>query len=380
MENTLGFLDNVYYGTPAQTWLIAAAIFVVSLVVVWILRGFAIRRLRLLADQSEGEVAGLLAKVTAKTKLLLALFPTLLLGLQVLERIPTGLGWVHPAAVIALLLQTALWGDALIVFCIARYQREYVADDASRLTTLRAGVFLFRTVFFTIILLLAIDNIPGVEITALLASLGIGGIAIALALQNVLSDLFASLSITLDKPFVIGDFIIVGDLLGTVENIGLKTTRIRSLSGEQLVFSNNDLLSSRIRNFKRMTERRVVFSFGVTYQTAREKLERIPGIVTRIIQSQEKTRFDRAHFKEFGASALNFEVVYYVLSSDYNIYMDIQQAINLELYRALDELDVDFAYPTQTLHVHSVDSGVSSTPAGPPEESSESEEEAPVAG
>jgi len=170
----------------------------------------------------------------------------------------------------------------------------------------------------------------------------------------VLGDLFASISIVLDKPFVIGDFIIVGDMLGTVEHIGIKTTRVRSLFGEQLIFSNNDLLNSRIRNYKRMDERRIVFSIGVVYQTPYEKLSAIPGMVREIVEAQEQTRFDRAHFSKFGDFALIYEIVYYVKIPDYNAYMDIQEAINLEIYRKFQEQGIEFAYPTQTVFVAKV--------------------------
>jgi small-conductance mechanosensitive channel len=199
-----------------------------------------------------------------------------------------------------------------------------------------------------VLILVALDNL-GINIKTLIAGLGISGIAVALAVQNILGDLFASLSIVLDKPFVIGDFIIVNEYLGTVENVGLKTTRIRSLSGEQLVFSNGDLLKSRIRNFKRMYERRVVFSIGVLYQTPYEKLRLIPKMIREIIENQKPVRFDRAHFKEYGDYSLKFEIVYWIHSPDYNIYMDIQQAINLEIYKKFEETDIAFAYPTQTL-------------------------------
>ena len=208
--------------------------------------------------------------------------------------------------------------------------------------------FIARLVLWATILLLILDNL-GVDITALVAGLGIGGVAIALAVQNILGDLFASLSIVLDKPFVLGDFVIVGDLMGSVENIGIKTTRVRSLSGEQLVFSNNDLLTSRIRNFGRMQERRVVFKLGVTYQTPAEKLEGIPGIIREAIEARDKTRFDRSHFASYGDFSLDFETVYYVLSADYNLYMDIQQAINLAIFRRFADEGIEFAYPTQTL-------------------------------
>jgi small-conductance mechanosensitive channel len=198
------------------------------------------------------------------------------------------------------------------------------------------------------VLLLALDNL-GVDITALVAGLGVGGIAVALAVQNVLGDLFASLSITLDRPFVLGDFIIVGDYLGNVERIGVKSTRLRSLGGEQIIVSNADLLNSRVRNYGRMDERRVLFTLGVTYETPRKKLERIPAMVREIIEHQQHARFDRCHFAKYGDFALGFEAVYYVLSPDYNLYMDIQQAINFAIHAAFEDAQIEFAYPTQKL-------------------------------
>jgi len=200
------------------------------------------------------------------------------------------------------------------------------------------------------VFLLTLDNL-GYDVTALIAGLGVGGVAVALAVQNILGDLFASLSILVDKPFVIGDFLIIDDYMGSVEHVGLKTTRIRSLSGEQLIFSNSDLLKSRLRNYGRMYERRVAFTIGVTYETPREKLKLIPGILQTAIEAQEKTRFDRSHFAKYGDFALNFETVYYVLGPDYNLYMDIQQAINLQLHEQFESLAIDFAYPTQVVHL-----------------------------
>jgi small-conductance mechanosensitive channel len=200
-------------------------------------------------------------------------------------------------------------------------------------------------------LLLALDNIPGIEVDALIASLGIGGIAVALAAQNILGDLFASLSIVLDQPFVIGDSITVGEYVGTVEHIGLKSTRVRSLTGEQLIFSNSDLLNSRIRNYGRMEERRVSFTLGVTCQTPYEKLVEIPGMIQEIIAAQPQTRFGRAHFKAYGDFSLNFEIVYCMLTSDYDVFMDIQQGINLEILRRFAEEGIELAYPTQTVFV-----------------------------
>jgi small-conductance mechanosensitive channel len=250
---------------------------------------------------------------------------------------------------IGLLFQIARLGSHAIKFLIERYRRQKIEKNAEAVTTLSSVALLLRILLWVILLLVALDNF-GVNVTTLIAGLGIGGIAMALAVQNILGDLFASFSIVLDKPFVIGDFIIVGDYLGTVEHVGLKTTLIRSLSGEQLIFSNADLLSSRIRNFKRMYERRVVFSIGVLYQTPAEKLETIPILIREIIESQNQIRFDRAHFKEYGPYSLDFEAVYWIQNPDYNVYMDIQQAINIALFRSFDKEDIEFAYPTQTLH------------------------------
>jgi len=211
--------------------------------------------------------------------------------------------------------------------------------------------FVSKVTLWTIVVLLALDNFPKVEVDTLIASLGIGGVAVALAVQNILGDLFASLSIVLDKPFILGDFITVEDYRGTVVHIGLKSTRLRSLTGEQLIFSNSDLLNSRIRNYKRMEERRVVFTISVTYQTSYEKLVTIPTIIQEIIEAQSQTSFDRVHFKEYGEFALNFEVVYYMLISNYDTFMDAQQAINLALFKRFAEESIAFAYPTQTVLV-----------------------------
>ena len=250
--------------------------------------------------------------------------------------------------VITFFIQAGLWGNGAIRFWVTDYRRDKIEEDASRVTAVSALGFIGTLFVWIIVLLLILDNM-GVEITSLIAGLGISGIAVALAVQNILGDLFASLSIILDKPFVIGDFIVIGDFMGSVENIGLRTTRLRSLSGEQIVFSNTDLVQSRLRNYKQMADRRIVFSFGVLYQTPPKLLEVIPSWVQEIIEAQEHTRFDRAHFKDFGDFSLNFEVVYYMLVPDYLVYMDTQQTINLALFRRFAEAGVEFAYPTQTV-------------------------------
>jgi small-conductance mechanosensitive channel len=191
----------------------------------------------------------------------------------------------------------------------------------------------------------------GIKVSTIVAGLGIGGIAVALAAQAVLGDMFSYFSIILDRPFEVGDFIILNEFMGTVEYIGIKTTRIRSLSGEQLIFPNSDLTGARIRNYKRMQTRRIVFQFGVTYSTSLENLKRIPEIVREICDDIDEIELDRVHFFRYGPSSLDYEVVYIVQVPDYNAYMDVQQRINLYLFERFRKIGVEFAFPTQTVYL-----------------------------
>ena len=197
-------------------------------------------------------------------------------------------------------------------------------------------------------IILLLDNL-GFKVSAIIAGLGIGGVAVALAAQAVLGDVFSFFAIMLDRPFELGDFIIIGDFMGTVEHVGIKTTRLRSLGGEQLVFSNTDLTNSRVRNYKRMDQRRILFKVGVTYQTSPAQLREIPDIIKSAIGKIKNTVFDRAHFASFGDFSLVIEVVYYVLSAEYNVYMDVQQQINLAISEEFAKRGIEFAYPTQTV-------------------------------
>jgi small-conductance mechanosensitive channel len=227
-------------------------------------------------------------------------------------------------------------------------EREGV-DSGSR-AAIRHILLILKIAVAGILIVIALDNL-GFNISAMIAGLGVTGIVIGLAVQNIVGDLFSSFCIIFDKPFEVGDFIIVGDFMGVVDNVGIKTTRLTSLGGEQLVFSNSDLTGSRIRNYKRMAKRRVVFSLSVEYGTEEEKLKTIPSTVKTIISAIDDTAFDRAHLQRFGDSSLLFEVVYYVLSSDYNKYMDIQQEINLRILSGFKRESINFAFPTQTLHL-----------------------------
>jgi small-conductance mechanosensitive channel len=205
-----------------------------------------------------------------------------------------------------------------------------------------------QTALWTMVGLAVLSNL-GFNITAFIASLGIGGIAVALAAQNILGDLFASVSIALDKPFEVGDAIASGSVSGTVEHVGLKTTRLRSPSGEQIVVSNTELIKDSLKNYKRMQTRRIEFKFGITYDATPEQAAAVPGIVRRVIEAQPQVKFDRAHFTSFGESSLDYVVVYIMQTADYGVYMDTQQAVNIALMREFAAIGVEFAFPTRTV-------------------------------
>jgi small-conductance mechanosensitive channel len=339
-------LTDTLYGNEIQTWLISIAVAVGTLVALRLVEQVLIVRIERLAHRTHTIIDDVVIGALRKTKLLYLLIVSIFVG-SIWLSLPgdvRSLFW--KVTIVATILQAGIWLSTALQIWLENYRKDET-DGANRMT-MNALSFLGRIALWAIVLLLILDNL-GVDVTALVAGLGIGGIAIALAVQNVLSDLFASLSIVLDKPFIPGDFVVVGDMAGTVEHIGIKTTRIRSISGEQLIFSNTDLLDSRIRNFGRMRERRVVFSLGVTYQTSPDMLERIPDLIRAAIESQERARFDRSHFTSYGDSALNFETVYYVESSDYATHMDILQSVNLAIFRSFAAESIEFAYPTQTL-------------------------------
>jgi small-conductance mechanosensitive channel len=249
---------------------------------------------------------------------------------------------------ISLFFQIGLIGQAAINLLLRHTPNKLQENTPD--TIMMGFSLLGRIILWAVIMLLSLENI-GINITTLIASLGVGGIAIGLALQRVMGDLISSLAIVLDKPFIPGDYIALDTFSGTVERIGLKTTRIRSLTGEELVISNADLIQGRIQNYRTMMERRIVMGFGVTYDTTADTLEKIPKMVKTIIASFPNVRFDRAHFKTLAASSLDFEVVYYMLTPNYVEFMDVQQAINLTLIRQFAKEQIEFAFPSQTLYI-----------------------------
>jgi small-conductance mechanosensitive channel len=252
---------------------------------------------------------------------------------------------------------------AAVRFAINRHRARSAGLDALLNSSMDVIVFSAGLAIWAMVFLLALDNL-GVQIKPLLAGLGIGGIAIALAVQALLSDLLASISIALDKPFGIGDALTIDDFQGTVEHIGVKSTRLRSLSGEQIIIANADIVKARVRNFGRLRERRTVFKFGVNYDTPVEALAAIPAEVRKLVESQADTRFDRCHFLSYTDQSLQFELVYFVTTSDYGRYADIQQTINLSLLEKLRAMNVQLAAPTRA--VVYIDSPVAAGTAAAP--------------
>jgi len=342
------WLDHQIFGNPVLAWGLGVAVFAVSLSVFWIARRIIGSRLARLGEHRSFEPLRIAAHTVTATKGWFLVLAALALGAQAWVIEPSVRTLLRNVLMIGALMQVGIWATAALDISLRLRRERELQTHPEAIAAMDVLGFVLRLVLWTIVILVILDNL-GVQITALVAGLGIGGVAVALATQNILGDLFASLSIVLDKPFVVGDFLSIGDYVGSVEKVGLKTTRLRSLSGEQLIISNNDLLTSRIRNFGRMFERRVVFALGVTYETPAAKLRLIPVVVREAIEAQQKVRFDRSHFQKYGDSALIFETVYYVLSPEYNYYMDLQQTINLIILERFSEEGIEFAYPTHTI-------------------------------
>ena len=339
MEN---FLDNTYWMNSIQDYLIALSIIVGGILVIKIARKSIRKRLSTL-DNAYVKYFMNLEKYIYPLTFLLIIYGGIY-SLTLPENIRR---FQHYAFTVGFIFLSIRVITAAVRTAIQSYLSEQ-DETGERLKQVRGIILILNVVLWVIGLIFLFDNL-GFNVTAVLTGLGVGGIAIALAAQTILGDIFNYFVIFFDRPFEIGDFIIVGDVLGTVEYIGLKTTRIKSLQGEQIIFSNSNLTNSRIHNYKRMNERRVVFKLGVVYDTGTEKLEKIPKLVKSIINDQPQTRFDRAHFVSFGEYSLNIEVVYYMLSADYNQYMDVQQKINLRIYGEFAALGIEFAFPTYSI-------------------------------
>lgn len=343
----LNFFDKTFLQDMVWQWVLAAAIAAGVFFFTLIIRRIIRSRYARMAGTPQIEFMELPLGIASRTSWLFLLVMAVFLAAQTLE-LPKNISrLLLTVMTIAAFWQVGIWATAGVVGWLDHRQKSSLPTDRAAVGSLSIIGFIARALIWALVLLLTLDNL-GINITALVAGLGVGGIAVALAVQNVLGDLLASLSITLDRPFVVGDAVTVGDFSGTVEQIGVKSVRVRSVNGEQIIMPNADLLASRIRNWGRMRERRITFTLALSPETPRDKLELLPKNLRAIIEAEKDVRFDRSHFAKISA-ALEFETVYFVTTSDYARYMDIQQSINLQIIDLLAREQIEFAVPSQRL-------------------------------
>jgi small-conductance mechanosensitive channel len=342
-------LNVSFYNNSIKDYLLALVAFFATLGVLWVIKNRVITHMKKLALKTKTHVDDIVIGILDTVNWVFYVYLSFYIGTRFLV--------IRPPIVDRILFFFLL---VVIVYYSGRAFQSLIdhlinihvekKKTAGQASVVRFFGLVFKIGIWTVAILVVLSNL-GIQITPLIAGLGVGGVAIAFALQNILEDLFSSISIYLDKPFKEGDFVVIGNDMGTIKHIGLKTTRIEALQGQEIVVSNRELTSVRINNYKQMKKRRIAFSLGVEYGTKYEKLKKVSEIIRKIISDVEHAEFDRAHFKEFGDFALIYEVVYYVDVPDYNVYMDVQQAINLGIKKAFEKEGIEFAYPTQTIYL-----------------------------
>ena len=350
----MDILSYNFLGNKIQEYLLFFGIFAASLVFLRIFKFVIVKKIKNLSAQTQTEIDDLFFRIIESIGWLFYLLLSLFLALQFIN-FP---GWLEKAVDYALIIIAVYYAvkaaQAVIDFGVKRTVKKMEEKEESASfdpSVVKLLSKIAKILLWVIALVIILQNL-GYNVSTLVAGLGLGGLAVAFAIQAILADIFASFSIYFDKPFQVGDFIIVGDDMGVVSKIGIKSTRMTSLTGEELVISNKELTESRIHNYKKMKERRIAFSFGVLYETPNEKLRKIPEIIKDIALKIDLVRLDRVNFKDFGDFSLNYEVVYYLNSSDYNEYMNVQEEINLEIKEALEKEGIGIAYPTQTVYLN----------------------------
>jgi small-conductance mechanosensitive channel len=345
----LQFMNNIYLGNKVSTYLMFLLILAVGLPIVRLTGTLLLNKLSVWAKKTETTIYERLSKSVEKRLMPAVYIIIFYLATKTLTLHPTITKIISTVVIAFAMLMGAIVISSISVLIFEKYWEKRKSESQNKLApNLIIGVI--RTVIWVVALVMLLENI-GIEINSLIAGLGIGGLAIAFAAQAVISDIFCFFTIVFDQPFEIGDYIIAGEQNGTIEHIGIKTTRVRALSGEQLVFANSDLTSTRIRNYKTMQQRRVLITLSVTYDTDVEKLREIPKIIEQIVFDVEDATFARAHFSAYGPFSLDFEIVYYVLSGEYEKYMNVNQEINLCIKAEFEKCGIQFAFPTQTLHI-----------------------------
>jgi len=350
-QTQYAFLGYEFFGNTVFNYLAAGVVFLLVFVFLTLFKRGVLKRLRSLAQATKGDFDDLLTEILYSVGKPFYLLLSIGVALQFIEEPPVvkAVGyWIAFGVIVYSVIRAV---GSVIDFLFERVVKKRLEQgerlDPSVIKLLGRAL---KGIVWLVAILLVAQNI-GLNVTALVAGLGIGGVAIAFALQGVLSDVFASFSIYFDKPFQTGDFIIIGDDMGTVKHIGIKTTRIASLEGEELIISNKELTEARIHNYRGFEKRRMTFSFGITYETPAEKVKAVPQIVRDIIGKIELAEIQRIHFTDFGDFSLNFGAVYFITSDDFTVHKDIQHEINLALKERFEQEGIEFAYPTQTLYV-----------------------------
>ncbi len=341
----VGFWTNNFLGNSVFEYLSLLVITGLIFAFLKVFQEIILARLKKLSKRTKNKVDDLVISIVGSFGFLFLLYVGIYVGLKFL--------YVHPnleKGLTVLMIGWLVYQVSIIVQIITNHLLAKKSKARGYESSFKLLGQIFKAITWVFGGLLILSNL-GINVSSLIAGLGIGGVAAALALQNILGDLFSSFAIHFDRPFVIGDFIVIGEYKGEVKKIGIKTTRIKSLQGEEIVISNKDLTSARVQNFKKMNDRRVSFEFGLEYGLSQENLEKVKQIVSNIIDKTDLARFDRVHLVEFGDSSLNFEAVYFVESPDFSIYRDVHEKILFQMRKEFKDLGASFAYPTQTIYL-----------------------------
>lgn len=344
------FFNYVFLDNTILTYALFSFSLILSILFIKGISYIFAKRIRLLAEKSGKTIDQLPLNTIKQNVLPIMYFAAFYLNTNFLNINPTFDRWISIIVTVFIITIGAKLVTSIVIFYNEKHMKKF-SGTTHTVQLVKWINVIIRILVWSIALVLFLDNM-GIRITSLVAGLGVGGIAIAFAAQAILVDIFCYFSIFFDKPFEIGDFIASGDQMGTVEYIGVKTTRLRSLRGEQIILANSDLIKSRINNFKTMEERRVLFTLRVTYDTQNSKLKEIPVFIKEIVESVADVRFGRAHFSLYGQFGLEFEIVYFVLDKDFDKYMDVNQEINYRIKEEFEKREIEFAYPTQTLYLH----------------------------
>lgn len=343
------FLSQNFIGNTVQEYLLVLGATILGIFIVKVFKRFVLKRIEKWIGETENDIDDYVFESFDRFVIPIIYFSIIYAAVMTLSLSNYVSNAIQAAYIVILTYFSVRLVSSIVLLALRKYVRRQ-ENGEEKVKQLGGVMLIINIIIWALGFVFLFDNL-GYDVTAIITGLGIGGIAIALAAQNILGDLFNYFVIFFDRPFEIGDFLIIDDKNGIVDKIGIKTTRIRTLSGEQLVFANADLTNSRIHNYKKMQRRRIVFSVGVTYETPADKLRQIPGVLKEIVETQDIVDFDRAHFKTFGDSSLNFEICYYINSADFNTYMDIQQDYNFQIYERFEEMGVDIAFPTRTIYV-----------------------------